>query len=614
MRLGRHTLASRERRRVPSIVIAALVGLSMLAGACTNGTAPPPVPDPVAAELEAFASSDVDAVIERLASAGIATYDSPGGAPIVAPSEPVSPVRLLQWQARNLALEAWAGNGLPGSRLDGLDSASPSGAPTVSQWLAAYVSGAQTPGGDYAREIIGDQDLRASADVEFPQLVAVLFSSDVATRLLRDPVPEATSSPLSGAPAGPEFELVASTACGSFGTFISEVIADVLKALHIPPPRIGDTGSDLLNQILQAGASLVVGFLNWAIEGIVKITIGAAKAALAPILNAIASVSSILAIASQVLGAIRPWSVRLIPELATFHGSVGGARSTDTVQAVVDLGGLTEWPPELEACAGLVGVKLPPLKPIGAPVTWTVRSVPAGLAKDDHHDDTLLNDPLGGKAELRLQAATETVQEHEHGQERTGLVDVSVDIRRNEFKDLKTVMVQLATGLLSGLPDLVRGTAERLLKAPIDAVAEEIVKLVDEHGTVSVAVTSHGPPGPTPTPSFSIPPPIGGGLTGTWSGIATSHFGDTAAFTVDLVQTGSQVTGDLHIPTAICNKEAKVSGTVNGSAITFGVVEGDTSSTFTGTVSGTSMSGTWQSPAGPVCRSDYGTWEASKTS
>ncbi|MEX2458846.1 MAG: hypothetical protein WD770_07650, partial [Actinomycetota bacterium] len=404
--------------------------------------------------------------------------------------------------------------------------------------------------------------------------------------------------------------LAAFNICGDFSTFIDEVMRDIVKALHIPPPRVGDTGSKFLTEILQAGANLVVGFLNWAIGGAINILIGTAKVVLAPVLQAIATVSSVLAMASQVLGAIRPWTVRLIPEKASLHMSVAPESERNIVEAVVDLGGLSEWPAALVSCAALVDVKLPELKPIGANVTWTVRSVPAGLAVDEFHRDALVADPAGGKADLWLRMGTETATQHKDGEAGTGLVDVSVDIRRTEFQKLKDAMVELALSLFKGLPAPVVGILERLLRAPIESIMEEVVKLVDEHGTVSVVVTYHGTPGPTPTPSI---PPVGGGLTGTWTGIARSHFGDTAAFTVDLVQTGNKVTGDLHIPTANCNKEAKVSGTVSGSSINFGVVQGDTSSTFSGTVSGNSMSGTWESPSGPVCRSDYGTWEASKT-
>ncbi|MEX2458168.1 MAG: hypothetical protein WD770_04210, partial [Actinomycetota bacterium] len=138
MRFGRPF--SHSRRRAPA-TIAGLVVLSLLAVACTNGSAPSPVPSRVAADLEPFAPSDVSDLIERLALAGIATYESPDGAPIVDPVEPVSVVRLLDWQARNMALEAWAGNGQPGSRLDAIGPPPPDGAPTTSQWLAAYVSG-----------------------------------------------------------------------------------------------------------------------------------------------------------------------------------------------------------------------------------------------------------------------------------------------------------------------------------------------------------------------------------------------------------------------------------------------------------------------------------------
>lgn len=115
--------------------------------------------------------------------------------------------------------------------------------------------------------------------------------------------------------------------------------------------------------------------------------------------------------------------------------------------------------------------------------------------------------------------------------------------------------------------------------------------------------------GIAPIPSVS---PAGGGLTGTWTGTVRSHFGDTAAFTVELIQVGPKVTGSLHIPTAVCNKESTVSGTVAGNQVNFGATHGEITATFTGTVSGKAMFGPWESPAGSTCRADNGTWEASK--
>lgn len=99
-----------------------------------------------------------------------------------------------------------------------------------------------------------------------------------------------------------------------------------------------------------------------------------------------------------------------------------------------------------------------------------------------------------------------------------------------------------------------------------------------------------------------------GGLSGTWSGDYTQTSPAPAAgtFTLAWQQSGSNVTGTINIPGA-CNA-CPISATVNGSSVTFGVVALG-GITYTGTVSGSSMSGTYAT----ADSSTKGTWKASKT-
>jgi hypothetical protein len=594
-----------------------VVCTAMLAAACSSGGSSPKPTSSAAAE-GAFSAKDVDATIAQLAAAGIAVFDKPGAKPEVKPVAPVSPVRLSKWQATNLAHEAWAGNGTVGADLDALERGRPKGAPTVSQWLAAYVSGAKTPGGDFARELMGSQDLHRSAQILFPQLVLTLYASDVGVRLLKDPVPGESSGAI--APVGPPGGATVIPAvaagprmadggpCGAFSNLINEVVSDVLKAVQIPPPRVGDTGSTLLNQILQAGANLTVGFLNWAIGGVIKIAVGAVKVALKAVLDPIAKAAGLVAVVSQVVSALRPWAVKIKPEQDTVHRSVDDKIVYDKVTAVVDMGGLKEWPTELQACAKLLDVTLPELRPIGTPVKWVVAAVPNGVATDFRHDETLKADPAGAAADLTLRTGAETAEEHAKGAEGSGLVNVSVTIQRKEFTELKESILALAIKFLGQLPPLINTIAQKLLNYPIQALLEELISLMDEHGAGYVTVSYHGPAKPPP-------PAAPGPLSGTWAGTLTSYRGDVAAFTVDLQQNGSAFVGQLHVPTANCNKEAKVTGTLSGGKVDFGVSQGaDLTGNFTGTVSGTTMSGTWSGPAGGICGSDHGTWTGKKVS
>ena len=99
-----------------------------------------------------------------------------------------------------------------------------------------------------------------------------------------------------------------------------------------------------------------------------------------------------------------------------------------------------------------------------------------------------------------------------------------------------------------------------------------------------------------------------GGLTGAWSGTyqQTSPTADSGTFAINWQQSGSNLTGTINIPGA-CNA-CPISATVNGTSVTFGVVALG-GITYTGTVAGSSMSGTYA-----TADSSYkGTWKASKT-
>ena len=94
-----------------------------------------------------------------------------------------------------------------------------------------------------------------------------------------------------------------------------------------------------------------------------------------------------------------------------------------------------------------------------------------------------------------------------------------------------------------------------------------------------------------------------GGLSGTWLG----QYGGASqgTFTLIWAQSGSKLSGTIKIsnPSTTFN----VKGTVHGSAITFGTL-GEGVITYTGSVSGNSMSGSYQAPTGG------GSWSASKKS
>jgi hypothetical protein len=93
-----------------------------------------------------------------------------------------------------------------------------------------------------------------------------------------------------------------------------------------------------------------------------------------------------------------------------------------------------------------------------------------------------------------------------------------------------------------------------------------------------------------------------GGLSGTWSG--SYHGAAEGTFTLTWQQSGSELTGTIDLSDT---GTSDISGSVNGSDIHFGTLGGG-AITYSGSVSGDSMSGSYTSPIG------NGSWTATKSS
>jgi len=118
--------------------------------------------------------------------------------------------------------------------------------------------------------------------------------------------------------------------------------------------------------------------------------------------------------------------------------------------------------------------------------------------------------------------------------------------------------------------------------------------------------STSAPPAATAPPATSAPADTGSGeLSGTWSGQYGGAFQGT--FVLDWQQSGSNLSGTIQLSTE--GGSLPVNGTVNGGTISFGTV-GSQAVTYTGSVSGDSMSGTYkvQGQNG----SAGGSWSATK--
>ncbi len=116
-------------------------------------------------------------------------------------------------------------------------------------------------------------------------------------------------------------------------------------------------------------------------------------------------------------------------------------------------------------------------------------------------------------------------------------------------------------------------------------------------------------PAPSAAPSAS---PASGGVAGSWNGTWHDKTPDQAAgsFVVTLAQNGTALTGSITVKGTPCLSAGTVTGTVNGTAISFGAVSGRIQISYSGSISGTTMKGTYTASA--QCSDATGTWEATK--
>jgi hypothetical protein len=119
----------------------------------------------------------------------------------------------------------------------------------------------------------------------------------------------------------------------------------------------------------------------------------------------------------------------------------------------------------------------------------------------------------------------------------------------------------------------------------------------------SAAVAASAAAASTPASTTTAPATAtASDLTGTWNGTYNGSYSGT--FTVKWTQSGANVDGTIALPSVGTTEQ--LNGTVSGDKITFGTV-GSFAVTYSGTFSGSSMSGTYNVTGSPA-----GNWSATK--
>ena len=175
---------------------------------------------------------------------------------------------------------------------------------------------------------------------------------------------------------------------------------------------------------------------------------------------------------------------------------------------------------------------------------------------------------------------------------------------------------QGAAGLTTPLQKLAKVAPSKSLKSTLNTLSTTFnavgqgknlsdlgVKNVAQFDKAMTNFTSFVSTHCTSGASSSTTPATAGGLSGTWTGQYTGASQGT--FSLTWQQSGSDLTGTIDI--SELGSTINITGKLNGDKITFGTV-GSLAITYAGSVSGNTMSGTYQAPTGT------GTWNATKAS
>ena len=465
-----------------------------------------------------FGHQSVDAVVAILAGSGIGTYEAPDAmVPIEPVRAPESPIRLLADQARNMALEAWAGAGTSGTDTDGL--ADPvDGLVPASYLVAGYVATVDTPGADVARALMGGADLTRASELMFPQLVLTLFTNDVLLDQLAANGQSAKVARTVRSASGSETMLLAlegpvrvaqADLCTSVAGFLSDTLTSLFAHLRLTLPG-------------NAVGGVLVSIWNFAVSVLEGVVRGLVRVISEPILQLIGEVVGAIGVANMLITALSTRSMRVsIEPVVTEKGTRTRPPDRAEVTARLELGGIQDWPTWIESCARAIGVTLPDLHGKDSPVSWAWVERPPGLIAIAGAADAKLDER--GTARLRFTTLVDDVAEPVDNI--PGILSVSARVGSSELGRLFDLLADEA------LDRVGNAEARAWLEARLSGVRAQARTGVERAfltaGTDRGVVVYHVPR-ETPRPAAPTPQPQPSPSTAVWV-----HFDRPAAERVE---------------------------------------------------------------------------------
>ncbi len=276
-----------------------------------------------------------------------------------------------------------------------------------------------------------------------------------------------------------------------------------------------------------------------------------------------------------------------------------------TAKVRIDIAGTApgEWPEIVVDCAQVAGVTLPPLKPIGDPVAWSIHSAETGLLVEDDgaKKEAVLEDGGPGTALAKLPMVT--AQEAEaKGEPVSSTAFVHAKVSRKQVAELRDLVLDMGVRLITDeLPAVIgRYLHDAIVGAGKDLTEGLATTVFSATGVTAVEVTFHEPEKPKPTKIH------GEQWHGTWS---SDVYPISGTFTWNMTRRGTSVGGTLAVTGSDCIQGGHIEARIDGNTVEFGLVQGGRALiSFRGTTDGRKMTGTYTS--GPDCGTDSGPFQA----
>ncbi len=492
---------SARRKRTVSVFVA----LSIVVAACS--TSPNRDSGAISAASTSAVESPTTSASSILADVGVTVLD----APALAGSN--TDISITTDQLDFLDAEAAGHGGIRGDVLDAAGGGAPSGIP-MSAVLAGWMRGVDTPAAAFGRAAMAGQDLTHPDGSVFPMVVLILFAADAAKQVSAD---GETPIGLQGSPPNAGLALGRLERGGGICSDVTKSIFDAVDRLfakiHIPPGRVGNTGSGFLNGVLQGLTDVVVGTLNFVIDAARTLIVNGIKYLLDQVLSVVAEVAAAAALIGNFVSAVRPWTLKLTPEASDTIKGTDPNKIYDSATAKAVLSGASDdWPDWFVDCSKTAGVALPSLLPVDAIVTWKVSSYSADLMKeseDQFPKETKLHKDAAGDvvATLGLVTGMESAEQAKRGAPQQAAAIVAVTARRSQIEELRTTLVttvhNLANRVLGVVPAIIRDYLLKLVDEAADSGSNQLASLLDASAVAVISVTYHGAPEPLGTPAVS---------------------------------------------------------------------------------------------------------------